>query len=177
MNVVIRKALFGTAAAVTLGSACLPAFALSAPIPIESSRLASQIIKEANRYRQSEGAAPVVANESLTRAAQRYAEYLARTMKTGHAADGKAPRQRVASVGYKACSWGESLFEPNPYEGSGNPRGAAERVVTYWKPFPGSNRNLVNPRLKHVGVGVAAWSHGPDAHFFKVVYLVAGACQ
>ena len=54
------------------------------------------ILMQTNRFRKSEGRPEVAANEKLTAAAKGFAEYIARTLRFGHTADGSKPADRAA---------------------------------------------------------------------------------
>ncbi len=70
------------------------------------------IIAETNAYRQTKGLAPLRENTSASEEAQAYADYLARTARQGHSADGRSPFQRLRASGTKFCKFrGENWHE------------------------------------------------------------------
>ena len=63
------------------------------------------IIDQTNAYRQSKGLAPLSENEDASREAQAYADYLAKTARGGHSADGRNPVQRLRAGSVKFCKF------------------------------------------------------------------------
>jgi uncharacterized protein YkwD len=178
MQPTIKQALI--AAALVTGAAGVSgqSFAqLSQPMDIEGRRVASRIIAETNKYRAAQGSAPVKANDALMQAAQRYADYLARTHKDGHRADGRSPGQRIAAIGYNACAWSENLYEARPVfiDESLDVEGLPAKAMEFWKPSPGHQKNLRSARMNHIGVGVAAWMSNGAADV-RIVQVFADDC-
>src|SRR5262245_53356957 len=62
-----------------------------------------------NRFRADEGRAAVKVNAKLDKAARNFAEFMARTGKYGHTADGKEPSERAAEHGYDYCLVSENI--------------------------------------------------------------------
>src|SRR5438132_10234564 len=61
------------------------------------------IIRATNELRKEQGREPLKTNKKLTRAAEYFAAYLARTNKFSHEADGNRPADRVSLFGYDYC--------------------------------------------------------------------------
>ena len=125
------------------------------------------IVKETNIFRRQNGLNPVRRYRLLDLAARRFAQYLARTGKFSHTADGRKPAQRIAAAGYKYCRISENLAL------RGNSRGfqAAElatSAVEGWKNSPGHRRNMMHPTVTEIGVGVAKV---PGRHRYLSVQL------
>ena len=88
---------------------------------------------------------PLKMSINLPKAAQRYAEYMAKTGIFSHTADGKSFSDRIRATGY-------------PYPQSENiAMGyATTRSVTEgWFKSPGHMANLMNPRAQYIGFGYA----------------------
>ena len=103
-----------------------PASAQQFEIPA-SARAA--IIAETNAYRQTKGLAPLRENASASEEAQAYANYLARTTRQGHSADGRSPFQRLRASGTKFCkfrgeNWHEVLDQVLARRARGSGRGS-----------------------------------------------------
>ena len=115
---------------------------------------AEQIFVRTNRFRTQQGRSALKVNERLARAAQDFADYLARTDTFSHTADGKSPSQRVAEQGYRYCLVAENIaWEYNSAGFTGS--GLARSFVTGWRHSPEHRRNMLDPDLEEIGVGVA----------------------
>ena len=74
--------------------------------------------------------------------------------KFSHMADGHQPGDRTAAQGYKDCIVAENIaWELDPRGFS--TRGLAEALVTGWEKSPHHRRNMLDPDLDEIGVGVA----------------------
>jgi uncharacterized protein YkwD len=134
------------------------------------------IIDQTNAYRQSKGLPPLSENETASRAAQAYANYLAETARGGHSADGRNPMQRLRAGGVKFCkfrgeNWHMSWTRP-ARESSDAAMGAAMR---FWKKSPGHERAL-RSRSNEIGVGVAGWRHGNQWYYQEIQVFIDTSC-
>ncbi|MEO1695276.1 MAG: CAP domain-containing protein, partial [Pseudomonadota bacterium] len=93
-------------------------------------------------------------NKTLDRVAKRYARYLARTGKFSHTADGRQPAERARAGGYAYCQFAENLALNGDSRGF-RARQLARKAVTGWKNSPGHRRNMLQPHVTEIGVGVA----------------------
>ncbi len=113
-----------------------------------------QIFVRTNRFRAQQGRSPLKVNEQLARAAQDFADYLARTDTFSHTADGKSPSQRVAEHGYRYCLVAENIaweFNSAGFTSSG----LARAFVTGLRHSPEHRRNMLDADLEEIGIGVA----------------------
>jgi uncharacterized protein YkwD len=110
------------------------------------------------------------------RAAQKYAEFLARTNQTGHTADGRDAGQRLLAEGFSPCYWAENVYEQWNSPQLAPWQNAADGAMNFWRNSPGHATNMRDPRAKYLGVGVAAWRHG-DRNYYKVVQVFADDCR
>lgn len=85
----------------------------------------------------------------LCAAAQKYAEFMARTGRYGHYENGDV-RDRVTAEGYKGRAWGENIAQ-----GHTTPRD----VIAGWLGSPGHRKNIL-ATWRHVGFGYAVSDHG-----------------
>lgn len=112
------------------------------------------IIAQTNAFRRSQNLSHLKPNAELTRAAQAFAEHLARTSKFAHEADGRQPSERTKAAGYKHCTVAENLAKH--LDGGGF---TASRLATLamegWKASPGHHANLVRREVTEIGVGIA----------------------
>ncbi len=113
-----------------------------------------QIVALSNRFRQQEGRGQLKEDAKLSKAAQAYADFLARAEEFSHTADGKEPAERVAEPGYRYCIVAENIA--NEYRAAGfTTEELAARFIEGWKKSPPHRKNLLDPDVLDVGVGVA----------------------
>jgi uncharacterized protein YkwD len=130
-----------------------------------------------NEYRASHGQARIpFTPHLLIQAAQKYAEYLARTNTTGHTADGRTAGQRLMAEGFQPCYWSENVYEQWNSPQLASWQNAAEGAMNFWRNSPGHAANMRDPRAKRLGVGVAAWKHG-NRNYYKVVQVFGDDCR
>ncbi len=93
-------------------------------------------------------------NEKLTKTAREFADYLARTDRFSHTADGRSPGQRVSASGYEWCIVAENIAWE--YDSAGfTTRGLGQALLTGWKNSPEHRRNMLDSDVTEIGVGVA----------------------
>jgi len=112
------------------------------------------IVEMTNAFRKEMRLGEVKPNAALTAAARAFAEYLARSGKFAHEADGRQPAERAEAQGYRYCSISENLamnLDSRGFEA----RALAKEAVEGWKNSPGHRANLVRPDVTEIGVGVA----------------------
>jgi uncharacterized protein YkwD len=134
------------------------------------------IIAETNAYRQTKGLAPLRENASASEEAQGYANYLARTARQGHSADGRSPFQRLRASSTKFCkfrgeNWHESWTRPSPVSSEA----AAAAAMRFWKHSPGHERALRSASTE-IGVGVAGWRHGNQWYYQEIQVFIDTSC-
>ena len=112
-----------------------------------------QIVDETNRFRGSHGAGPTAPNARLSEAAHRFAEYMARTDRYGHDADGSQPPQRAKAQGYAHCLLSENIANAFNSAGFRTPD-LARRIVDGWKESPRHRQNMLDPDVTETGVAV-----------------------
>ena len=72
-------------------------------------RTETAIIEMTNAFRRGEKLSPVKPNAELTTTARLFAQYLAKTGRFAHEADGRQPGDRAKASGYKFCLIAENL--------------------------------------------------------------------
>ncbi|MGD9784918.1 MAG: CAP domain-containing protein [Hyphomicrobiaceae bacterium] len=126
------------------------------------------IIEMTNTYRAGHKLGAVAPSPALTAAAKAFADYLARTDRFAHDADGRSHADRVAAAGYDYCEVSENLarsLDPKGFES----RALARITVEGWLNSPGHRHNIEADNVTDIGVAVA---RVPDAHpKFVVVQL------
>lgn len=108
---------------------------------------AFQVFELTNLERAAAGVDRLILSPELTRAAQDYAEVLARGDCFGHACDPQADlRSRVERSGY--TDW--TRIGENIAAGQRSP----EEVMAAWMASPGHRANILNPAFREIGIGV-----------------------
>ncbi len=112
------------------------------------------IVEMTNAFRKENRLGEVKPNAVLTATARAFAEYLAKTGKFAHEADGRQPGERAKAQGYRPCLVAENLalnLDSRGFE----TRVLARQVVEGWKNSPGHRANMVLPGATEIGVAVA----------------------
>ncbi len=103
-----------------------------------------------NEHRVANGASPVTACTSLSRAAQGHSEDMRDQNYFDHSGlDGSSPGDRACDACYASCEvtgWGENIAAGNS---------GAEGTFDQWVSSPGHNANMLNPGFAVVGIGRA----------------------
>lgn len=111
------------------------------------------IVEMTNAFRKENELGALKPNAALTAAARAFAEYLGRSGKFGHEADGRKPAERAVSHGYRYCTLAENLalnLDSRGFE----TRQLARNAVEGWKGSPGHRANMLRPNVTEIGVGV-----------------------
>jgi uncharacterized protein YkwD len=121
-------------------------------------RVKEEILSATNQFRRQQGRQELKENEELAEAAQFFADYMARTDKYSHTADGKEPWERAAKYGYRYCIILENIAYDYSPEGFGV-KELAQGFINGWKKSPPHRKNLLDPDVSDIGIGVAHSSH------------------
>ncbi len=106
-----------------------------------------------NAARQEQGCGPLRIDEHLRKAARGHSDDMAAKGYFDHtSADGRSPWDRIKAAGYNS-----SMFAENIARGQATP----DAVVKGWLNSPGHRANIMNCKLKAIGVGVHFGSGGP----------------
>ena len=154
---------------------------LSAPVAAQefavSGAAREAIVSATNAYRGEKGLAPLTESAGADRVAQAYADYLARTDKTGHHADGRSPPQRLRDAGVAFCkfrgeNWHMSWTRPKraPVDA------AMQKAMKFWKHSPGHERALRSASTE-IGVGVAGWRRDNRWIYVSVQMFIDTSCR
>lgn len=167
MNLILKSALLAASVFFTAQAA------QAQQISIDAARFTRPVLGDTINFRAANGAPAIEVNAALGQAAQQYAEFLARTNTVGHVADGRSVTQRiVATNAYQPCFSAENVFEYWSQPSTVTPPHVVTAALEFWKNSPGHRANLLDPRARHTGVGVAAWTHS-GRHYYKVVQVFA----
>ena len=117
------------------------------------------IVERTNAFRKEHGREPVKPDPQLTKASQYFADYMAKTGKYGHTADGKQPADRAQAHGYAFCIVLENIAYQ--YNSAGfETADLAEKFFTGWLESPGHRKNMLDADVQHTGVAVARAGNG-----------------
>jgi uncharacterized protein YkwD len=97
---------------------------------------------------------PLVPDARLAPAAQSFADFLARTDRLDHDADGSDPGKRMRAAGYSWCRYAENIayeFNSRGFDSDA----LAQALVADWLGSAGHRRNLMDERMRDTGVGIA----------------------
>jgi uncharacterized protein YkwD len=131
----------------------------------ELDQAASAIIRSTNELRKAEGREPLKTNSNLTRAAQYFAAYMARTNQFSHDADGNRPADRVRIFGYDYCIVGENIAYQMKSQGF-TTKELAGLIFESWKKSPRHLENMLDPDITGVGVAIG---HDPRSDRYYAV--------
>jgi uncharacterized protein YkwD len=110
-----------------------------------------EILDLTNKERTKAGLKPLKANEKLTKAAREHSKNMARQEKMDHELDGKTPAARVRKAGYKFNAMAENIAYGQR---------TVEEVLESWMTSEGHRANILNPKYREIGIGVAPGSKG-----------------
>jgi uncharacterized protein YkwD len=153
-----RIAALATTAAVLVVLAAAPAGAAPADAeptsagPPTAAQLEVALVAEMNRVRTARDRRPLRTHASLRRPARAQSAYLLGIGDLRHEGrDGSPFWTRIVAAGFPRNRFmGENLAMV-----SGCARATARRTVAMWMASPGHRANLLNPRFRWVGAGVA----------------------
>lgn len=112
------------------------------------------IVRQTNSFRRSEKLGELKESERLRTAATLFAQYLAKTGKFAHEADGRKPADRIKAAGYTYCTVGENLALHQDSRGFTS-EALAGKSVEGWKSSPPHRANMLTPGYTEIGVGIA----------------------
>jgi uncharacterized protein YkwD len=113
-----------------------------------------RVIEGTNEFRREQGLGALAPSAGLQRAARYFADYMARTDRYGHQADGAEPADRATRHGYEWCQVSENIS----YQYTSATFATAELAGRYlegWKRSPGHRKNMVDRDDVHMALAVA----------------------
>lgn len=123
---------------------------LNSFLPDINTSLVTDVLKQTNQFRKSEGLPVLIMKQELNQIAQKHSKDMARgRVAFGH--DGFGERQAKAGKVIKRMR----TFAENVAYGANT----AREVVTLWKNSPGHRRNMLG-NFKYIGIGTAKDSKG-----------------
>lgn len=131
--------------------------ALAAPAAVAAAKpddVRAIILLATNERRHAEGRPRLHADARLAKAAQAFAQHMADKDTLDHRADRRDPGDRAKAAGYRWCRVAENIAYE--FRSSGfAARELAALLVDDWMQSAGHRRNLLDPALADIGVGVA----------------------
>jgi uncharacterized protein YkwD len=114
--------------------------------------MAARVVTLTNAARAKKGCDPLRVDGRLTRSARVHALEMARSGRFGHESpDGSSPWERMERAGYQSGA----------AENIGRGYSGPEEAVKGWLANPSHRQNILNCRIRAIGVGVAAGPGGP----------------
>ncbi len=103
----------------------------------------------------------------LSSAARYFADFMARTGKFSHSADGTEPATRAKRFGYEYCTVSENIAYVYSSVGTDTAE-LARRLVEGWQNSPGHRANMLNSNVTETAVAIA---HSPRTDYYYAVQL------
>ncbi|HEX6293308.1 MAG TPA: CAP domain-containing protein [Herpetosiphonaceae bacterium] len=116
-----------------------------------------RIVELVNLRRREAGLAPLTVHATLAACAQQYSAVQARQGAINHTGpDGSNPGQRLTRCGYRWRHYGENLAAGYV---------SAEEVVAAWMASPGHRRNILNGKVREIGLGHTYRASDPGQYY------------
>jgi uncharacterized protein YkwD len=132
-------------------SAAMPGPGAKVP---DLAQVVMRIISHTNEFRQTEGRQKVEPSQQLMETARDFAQFMARTDKYGHTADGNRPAARAKQHGYHSCVVAENIAYQSSTEGFTTEE-LAQEFFQGWQQSPGHRQNMLDAAVTETGVAVA----------------------
>ena len=137
-----------------------PAAQAGCNIPANADVLQKELLAELNAERRAHGLSALKLANSLDKAAQGHACDNAKRRSISHdSSDGGTLKTRLRKAGYKYRAAAE-----NTGRGFGTP----QRAVDWWMNSPKHRTNILYPKMREVGIGIAM-SDAPDSKLHWVI--------
>ena len=131
----------------------------------DTAEAARHVVALTNAFRREENLPATGPAPQLASTARYFAEFMARTGKFSHAADGTEPAARAKRFGYEYCTVAENIATIFSSQGTDTAE-LARRVFEGWQNSPGHRKNMVNPDVTQTAVAIAR-SAATD-HYYAV---------
>lgn len=119
----------------------------------------ARIAELVNQFRDQSGRERLVREGALDAASRRFAQYMARTGRYGHEADGREPAARAEAQGYAYCMVAENIAYQ--YRSDGFALDTLTRgFVKGWIDSPNHRANMLEPIAVETGIGIARSEKG-----------------
>ncbi len=129
------------------------------------SAIMQRIVELINQRRREARLAPLAVHHTLTTCAQQYSGVQANQGGINHTGpDGSNPGQRLTRCGYRWRHYGENLAAGQV---------SAEEVVAAWMASPGHRRNILNAKVREIGIGHSHRAGDPN-HYYDYYVMAVG---
>jgi uncharacterized protein YkwD len=130
-------------------------------------RVEALVVEGTNAFRREQRLAPVERNALLEKTARDFAEYMARTGKFDHDADGSTPMARAKRHGYDYCVVAENIARQYSSRGFATAE-LGRDLVQGWENSPGHRHNMADPAVTQIGVAIAHRTHEGLQDYYAV---------
>jgi uncharacterized protein YkwD len=120
----------------------------------DTAEAARQVVVATNEFRRQEKLPPTGPAPQLASAARYFADFMARTGKYGHSADGQEPAARAKRFGYPYCIIAENIAFIFRSDGTATHE-LADRLFKGWQNSPEHRENMLNPNVTETAVAIA----------------------
>ncbi|MEX2174679.1 MAG: CAP domain-containing protein [Pirellulaceae bacterium] len=121
---------------------------------LDLAEVAREIVSRTNRFRRKQDRRAVRVDPQLAETAQYFADFMARTDKYGHHADGNGPAERATQHAYDYCIVSENIAYQFNSAGFTTEE-LAKGFFQGWKHSPGHRKNMLDSDVVETGVAVA----------------------
>jgi Cysteine-rich secretory protein family len=132
---------------------------------IEMTEVADGVLERTAAFRTGQGLQRQKQQAQLAAAAQAFADYMARSSRYGHTADGRTPAERAAAQGYDYCLVLENIGYVYRSRGYPSADAIAADLVEGWKKSPEHRAAMLDAAATETGVGIA---RSDDGRYFGV---------
>jgi len=120
----------------------------------DTAEAARRVFVSTNEFRRQENLPATGHAPQLASAARYFADFMARTGKYSHTADGTEPAARAKRFGYEYCIVSENIAQL--YSSDGIPTAElGERLFKGWQNSPEHRKNMLDPHVTETAVAVA----------------------
>ena len=128
---------------------------------------ARRVVDLTNAFRRQQNLQPTGPAPQLASTARYFADFMARTGKFSHSADGSEPAARAKRFGYDYCTVAENIAYVFSSEGTDTAE-LARRLVDGWQNSPEHRRNMLDANVTETAVAIA---RSPRTDFYYAVQL------
>ena len=120
----------------------------------DTAEAARRVVVSTNEFRRQENLSVTGHAPQLASAARYFAEFMARTGKYGHSADGTEPAARAKRFGYDYCIVSENIAQLYRSDGIVTTE-LANRLFKGWQDSPEHRKNMLDPHVTETAVAIA----------------------
>ncbi len=133
----------------------------------DTAEAARRVIALTNTFRRQENLPVTGPAPQLSSAARYFADFMARTGKLSHSADGSEPAARAKRFGYEYCTVAENIAYIYSSVGTDTAE-LVRRLFEGWQNSPQHRENMLNPNVTETAVAIA---HSPRTDYYYAVQL------